>query len=102
MFHLGHKLTLKRSQLWLARLFLINFSNLSQNSSIFRNLNHYQRHKMEIFQATMFILSWQFTVFQYKFDWSQVKWDMIASILDFVSELPHEFTNNLKLRILGD
>lgn len=57
---------------------------------------------MKIFQTTMVIIFGQFTVFQYKFGLSQVKLEMIGSILESVNELPHEFTNGLEIRIQGN
>ena len=41
-----------------------------------------------------------FTEFQYRFHLPQVKPDLISSLTDFVNELPHKLTNNLKLWIL--
>ena len=38
---------------------------------------------------------------EYRFDSSQVKQDLISSIINFVYELPHELPNDLRLRILG-
>ena len=57
---------------------------------------------MKIFQTTMVIIPGQFTVFQYKFGLSQVKLEMISSILESVNELTHEFTNGLKVRTQGN
>ena len=77
---------------------------MSPSSLIFRKLNHDQRRKaqMKIFQTTMVIISGQFTVFQYKFGLSQVKLEMISSILESVNELTHKFTNGLKVRTQGN
>ena len=38
---------------------------------------------------------------EYRFDSSQVKQDLVSSIINFVYELPHELPNYLRLRILG-
>ena len=49
--------------------------------------------------ATTFVLIfWQFTVFQYKLCFPQVKWDLIFDTTDSA----YEFSNNLRLRILGN
>ena len=36
------------------------------------------------------------------FDSPQVKWDLISSIINFVYKMPHELSNNLRLRKLGN
>ena len=81
---------------------LISFSDLSQNRVTFRNLNHYQRRKiqLEILQTNLFIIFWQLTVFQYKFDSQQVKRELISGITEY--ELPYELPNDLRLRTLGN
>ena len=45
---------------------------------------------------------WQFTVFQYRIDWPQVKQDLIFSITDFLCKLCHELLKNLRLMNLGE
>ena len=42
----------------------------------------------------------QFTLFQHRFDSTQVKRNLRSSIIDFVTKLPHELPNDLRLRIL--
>ena len=41
MFDLSQKLTLGSFQLWLVVVTLIDFSNLSKNMTVFRNLNYH-------------------------------------------------------------
>ena len=48
----------------------------------------------------MVIIFWQFTVFQYKHDLPEVKWDLISIITDFVLQLPHELLKGLRLSII--
>ena len=64
--------------------FFVNFSNVSQNRVMFRNLDHYQRRttQRKIFQTTLVITSLQFAASQYKFDSPQVKWKILSSIED--------------------
>ena len=55
-------------------VFLISFSDLSQNRAMFRNWNHLQRRKTQLnmSQTTLVIIFRQFSVFRYKFDSPQV------------------------------
>lgn len=48
------------------------------------------------------IISWQFSVFQYKFNSQQVKQHLTSSIVNSAYELPHTFSNELKQRMLGN
>ena len=48
------------------------------------------------------IIFWNFTMFQYKLEWPQVKRNVITSKGNLVYELPHELPNGLRLRILGN
>ena len=40
--------------------------------------------------------------FQYRFFLSQVKWNLISKVTNFVFELPQELPKYLRLRILGN
>ena len=48
------------------------------------------------------IILWNFTIFQYRSDSSQVKRNLISIVANFAYELPHELLNDLRLRILGN
>ena len=56
--------------------------------------------QVKIVQATLIIIFWQSTFFQYAFDSMQVKRELISSITYFVYELPYELSNDLRFRIL--
>ena len=56
--------------------------------------------QLKIFQTTMVIIFWQFTVFWYKHDLPELKWDLISIITDFVLQLPHELLKGLRLSII--
>ena len=57
---------------------------------------------MKNFQTISEIISLQFTVFPHKFDSTQINQNRISCMVNFVYELHNEFTNNLRLRILGN
>ena len=48
------------------------------------------------------IIFWHFLVIQHRSEQSQVKRYLMSSITNLVHELPHEFPNDLRLRILGN
>ena len=48
------------------------------------------------------IIFWNLTMFQYRSNSPQVKWNTLSTIANLVKELSHEFPNNLGLRILGN
>ena len=48
------------------------------------------------------IIFWNFTIFWYRSDSSQVKRNLISTIANLVYELPYELPNDLRLRILGN
>ena len=78
------KINIRKVSALVAEDFFVNFSNVSQNRVMFRNLDHYQRRttQRKIFQTTLVITSLQFAASQYKFDSPQVKWKILSSIVD--------------------
>ena len=52
--------------------------------------------------AILIIIFWNITIFEYRSDSPQVKRNFIPSIANLVHELPHEYSNDLRLRILGN
>ena len=51
--------------------------------------------------AILVIIYWNLTIFWYLSDSPQVKRTLIPSITNLVSELRHELSNDVRLRILG-
>ena len=45
---------------------------------------------------------WNFSMFYERSESPQVKENLISSITNLIYELPHEFSNDLKLTILGN
>ena len=78
------KINIRKVSALVAEDFFVNFSNVSQNRVMFRNLDHYQRctTQRKIFQTTLVITCLQFAASQYKFDSPQVKWKILSSIED--------------------
>ena len=96
-------LTLKNFLLYL--LVFFDRSNIFEPNQHFpRNSNHHWkcREEKEGFEATLVIISWNFTIFQYRSDSPQVKGNLISSITNLLYELPHELPNDLRLRKLGN
>lgn len=52
------------------------------------------------FQIILVIISSNFTTIYDRFDLSQVRWNFIPGIKNFVNELLHELPNELRLSIL--
>ena len=50
----------------------------------------------------MIIIFWNFTIFYYRSDSPLVKQNFISRVANLVYELPLEFLNDLRLRILGN
>ena len=50
----------------------------------------------------MVIILWNFTIFYYGSDSPQVKQNLISSIADLVYKLPHNLSNDLRLKMLGN
>ena len=46
------------------------------------------------------IIFWNVTIFEYRSNSSQIKWNLISSIANLVYELLHELPNDLRLGIL--
>ena len=52
--------------------------------------------------TVLVIIFWNFTMFYERSESPQVKENLISSITNLIYELPHEFSNDLKLTILGN
>ena len=73
----------------------------TKNTQIYfiRNSFLYSREEtfVESFQTIDGKIFWQCTVFVYKIDLPQVKWNLMSSMTNFVKELPRDLWNDLKL-----
>ena len=56
----------------------------------------------ENFQTSLVITSWNFTMFQYRSDKSQVKRYVVSSTANSVYQVSYELPNDLRLRISGN
>ena len=76
------------------------YMNISILIQMFWNLNRLWGHKIQIktFVTILVVLLCPFTVFQYRHDSLQVKWDLIPLIINFVCELSHMLPNNVRYR----
>ena len=89
---------MRESLLWRG---LLNSCSKSENKT-FAKLWWHSKDCSIVSTTTLVIIFWQFTVFQSRFDFLQVKRSLISSIIDFNFELPHKFSKGLKtLWILG-
>ena len=52
--------------------------------------------------TVLVIIFWNFTMFYERSESPQVKENLTSSITNLIYELPHEFSNDLKLTILGN
>ena len=52
--------------------------------------------------TVLVIIFWNFAMFYERSESPQVKENLISSITNLIYELPHEFSNDLKLTILGN
>ena len=57
---------------------------------------------MNHFRTSLVITFSQFTVFQYMNGSQQIKHHLRSPIIGFVNKLPHEYPNDVRLRILGN
>ena len=89
---------MRESLLWRG---MLNSCSKSENKT-FAKLWWHSKDCSIVSTTTLVIIFWQFTVFQSRFDFLQVKRSLISSIIDFNFELPHKFSKGLKtLWILG-
>ena len=67
----------------------------------FRKLNHYWkcRERKKIFQLTLVIMFWNFTMSWYRSELTQVKRNLISSIINFPCELHFVLPSNGRPRI---
>ena len=49
----------------------------------------------------LIIIFWKFIIFEFMLNLSQIKLNLISSIIKFVNELPHALQNELRFKILG-
>ena len=84
--------------------FLAELTFLNVMSVFSGNQNHRWRcrDQNKNFRTIMIIISWNFTIFHYKPNWPQVKRNLVSSIANLVYQMPCEFPNVLRLRILGN
>ena len=81
-----------------------NFHIWSGSKFNFRKLNHYWkcRERKKIFQLTLVIMFWNFTMSWYRSELTQVKRNLISSIINFPCELPFVLPSSGRPRILGN